>query len=437
MSQYNSLIILAINLGIVLGVSFENITKSKFAFKERIILGVSLILEILFWHFTLDFLLTPGLLITLFFVNKIKNKNKNGKSLFYAFLVLLNYFIVDSIIRIICVVVFKDNNLHNTYSQITYVAFSSFFTIILSRIIGQAIKSNTQGEKSKNYKEYFILGNVLFSFVIVSISCILNRILNITDARIYIVNLVLFLVCILSSVFLVYIFNMYSLKETEILIKDVEIKRIEEYSKSIEDLYENIRKFKHDYKNILMSLDYYIKEKRYVELEKYYKQNILATESFVIQEDYTIKLKNIKIISLKALLASKLIKASNNKINVFIDIPDEIADIPIDNNIDILRVFGNLLDNAIEGATETKAKTLSFGAIYRGNSLVFIIQNSCKSDIPPVFKLLEKGASTKGNNRGLGLYNIKEILKKYENCTLSLEINDNIFNVELWLRLLK
>jgi two-component system sensor histidine kinase AgrC len=435
MISYSSFIILMITLGVVLEISFINITNSRFNLREKIILGAALISEIIILRSTIDFLLVPCLFITLFLINKIKNKYRNWKNCFHIFLVLLGYFIVDAIVRIVCVIMFQDIDLKNSYAQIIYIVLSSIFYIILSRFIGQIIKSNLDGDKRRNYKEYIILGNVLLSFIVIAISCIIYKMLNITDTRVYIVNLILFFVCILSSVFLLYLFNMYSSKETEILLKDAEMKNIEEYSRFIEDLYENIRKFKHDYKNILLSLDYYIKEKQYNELEQYYMENILATESFVAQDDYTIKLKNIKIISLKALLASKLMKASIHNINVFVDIPEEIATIPIDNQIDILRVFGNLLDNAIEGSLETMEKRISFGAIYKGNSLVFIIQNSCKSDIPPVFQLLKKGTSTKGNDRGLGLSTVKEILNKYENCTLNLDIHENVFTVELWLRL--
>jgi two-component system sensor histidine kinase AgrC len=219
----------------------------------------------------------------------------------------------------------------------------------------------------------------------------------------------------------------------ELSIREEEVERMEEYSKTIEELYENMRKFKHDYKNILLSLYEFIEEKKYDDLEKYYKENILETESYVNSSDYTIKLKNIKITPIKALIASKLIRATNNKINVFVDVSDEILRIPI-NYIDAIRILGNLLDNAIEGALETEEKCLNFGVVYKGSSIVFIIENSCRQDIPPIYKLLEKGFSTKGNNRGMGLSSVKQIVNEDENLTLNIEVNNGIFRIELWMR---
>lgn len=231
-----------------------------------------------------------------------------------------------------------------------------------------------------------------------------------------------------------YLYNKYNVKNLELMLKSEELRKIDEYSKTIEHLYESMRKFKHDYKNILLSINYYIEQKQYYELEQYYKNHVLTTKSFVETNDYAFSLRNIKISPLKALIASKLITANNNKINVFVDITEEIEKIYID-HIDAIRLFGILLDNAIEACIETEDKKLNFGAVYRGNSLVFIIENSCIPNTPPIFKLMEKGFSTKGEGRGMGLINVKEILGNYENSTFNIEVMDEFFRVEIWMRL--
>lgn len=426
-------LIYTIVMGIIFAVSFDNITKSRFSFIERIILSSGIVLGTVITIFTVDVLFFPFILTTFFLVDKIRNKRTNLKSGLNSVLVLLNFFICDVIANIINTILFDNKSRESIFGYTFYLILTSVFAITFSKIIQFTIQKDISRDKTKSYSYYFVLGNVIFSLLIVSLSFITNKVLNVTDVRIYLIDLLLFLAYISSSIFMSYIFNKYTLNEMELSIREEEVERMEEYSKTIEELYENMRKFKHDYKNILLSLYEFIEEKKYDDLEKYYKENILETESYVNSSDYTIKLKNIKITPIKALIASKLIRATNNKINVFVDVSDEILRIPI-NYIDAIRILGNLLDNAIEGALETEEKCLNFGVVYKGSSIVFIIENSCRQDIPPIYKLLEKGFSTKGNNRGMGLSSVKQIVNEDENLTLNIEVNNGIFRIELWMR---
>ncbi|WP_455797754.1 GHKL domain-containing protein [Clostridium butyricum] len=45
----------------------------------------------------------------------------------------------------------------------------------------------------------------------------------------------------------------------------------------------------------------------------------------------------------------------------------------------------------------------------------------------PIYKIYEKGFSTKGENRGLGLYSLKEITSKYNNVFLDTVLENNEF----------
>jgi two-component system sensor histidine kinase AgrC len=49
--------------------------------------------------------------------------------------------------------------------------------------------------------------------------------------------------------------------------------------------------------------------------------------------------------------------------------------------------------------------------------------------------MFEKGFSTKGENRGVGLNNVKDILaNRYKNVILNTSIEDEMFKQELWIR---
>ncbi|OPX45961.1 sensor protein CitS [Ruminiclostridium hungatei] len=428
-------VVFYIILAITFVLSFENITQKHLILKNKLILSGILFFSVTISRFTSDFLNLFIIIVTFLAVDIVKNRNSKLWSIFNVFLVLFTYFIVDAVVRNLCVIFLGSDNAQGRLFQYSYYIFGALITVLFSKTLGKVIKTDYWESNTKDIRKYIIIGNVIFSFIIASVSIVVNKALNVTDTRIYIVNIAIFLAYIISSIFTLTIFNRFVVKEAELSIREVEMKKIEEYTRTIEDLYNSIRKFKHDYKNILISMNEYIEGKRYAELEEYFRDNILKTESFVTSNDYAIKLANLKIPSLKALICSKLIHASNNQINVFTDIRENIEDIPI-NIIDAIRVLGNLLDNAIEEAIYTDEKRLNFGAVYKGNSLIFIVENTCRPSTPPVFKVVEKGFSSKGPGRGLGLVNIKGIINSYENCTLNIEIDNGSFKAEVWMRII-
>ncbi|OPZ90271.1 MAG: Sensor protein CitS [Firmicutes bacterium ADurb.Bin419] len=433
MNQTLLMIIMSFCTGFILIMTLGYIVNKPFSLPENGLFGSCMSLLIAISCFTIKILMPFIILIYLFVINKLSYKFSYVKSILFSILVSINYFVCDALGNLLCRIIFGKRNDHMLL-PLVYIMLTCIMAISISKLLGKIISRDKKEDISKNNTTYFIMGNILISFVIVSINYITNKFLNVKDIRIYIANLILFISYIIYAIFMSYLYNKYNVKNLELMLKSEELRKIDEYSKTIEHLYESMRKFKHDYKNILLSINYYIEQKQYYELEQYYKNHVLTTKSFVETNDYAFSLRNIKISPLKALIASKLITANNNKINVFVDITEEIEKIYID-HIDAIRLFGILLDNAIEACIETEDKKLNFGAVYRGNSLVFIIENSCIPNTPPIFKLMEKGFSTKGEGRGMGLINVKEILGNYENSTFNIEVMDEFFRVEIWMRL--
>ena len=256
--------------------------------------------------------------------------------------------------------------------------------------------------------------------------------LNINDIRIYAINFILFVSYLTCNILMSYFYNQYLIKQTELFNNKMDMERLQEYTTNVENLYNNLRTFKHDYKNILLTLNHYIENKDIDSLEKYYKENILETGLLVDTKDYKVKLKNLKNIPIKSLVLANIAKAESQNINIDIEVMEPILHFNI-NTVDLSRLLGIYIDNAIEECEFTKEKKLSIAFILRGLSTVIVIQNSCRDNIP-LFKINEKGFSTKGENRGLGLYNAKKIVDKYENCLVNTNIENNIFTLELWIR---
>lgn len=379
-----------------------------------------------------------SILLLLFILIKLDiyfNKVSKVLAILTSILVLINYFISDAIVNLF-LKAFINTSLNSTLF-ISYIILSSILAMILSIILSKLLNINCFNYilNYKNFKfnkQMFLILTILFSLFSIAITFITYNILNINDIRIYAINFILFVSYLTCNILMSYFYNQYLIKQTELFNNKMDMERLQEYTTNVENLYNNLRTFKHDYKNILLTLNHYIENKDIDSLEKYYKENILETGLLVDTKDYKVKLKNLKNIPIKSLVLANIAKAESQNINIDIEVMEPILHFNI-NTVDLSRLLGIYIDNAIEECEFTKEKKLSIAFILRGLSTVIVIQNSCRDNIP-LFKINEKGFSTKGENRGLGLYNAKKIVDKYENFLVNTNIENNIFTLELWIR---
>lgn len=108
--------------------------------------------------------------------------------------------------------------------------------------------------------------------------------------------------------------NVYKnvVSEYDIKLEREKNKQLNLYTKEIEELYNSLRTFKHDYKNILTSMSLYISEKDIDGLEEYFKKTVLPTDLIINNNEFSIaSLQYVELKELKALLAMKQIEAKN------------------------------------------------------------------------------------------------------------------------------
>lgn len=203
-----------------------------------------------------------------------------------------------------------------------------------------------------------------------------------------------------------------------------ELGQLEKYADSLEDVLHDMRIFKHDYANILSTLQGFIEEEKYEELKTYFYRDVCAYSDKLLQMNTRLSLLGrIKITPLKGMISSKMLKALAEQIDVFVDIEEDIHEVDI-SALDLCRIMGILLDNAIEAARETTEPIIRLGIVSRKDKVLFIVQNSCPERTPPIYKMFEAGFSTKGENRGIGLPAVRELLdRKYPEAILDTEID--------------
>lgn len=231
---------------------------------------------------------------------------------------------------------------------------------------------------------------------------------------------------IISTVLIINIIKAH-MEKVDIEMRQDSYNRLQEYTNQIENMYSSLRSFKHDYSNIMLSMSGYIEANDMEGLRDYFDKEILPLSKNITKNTAHInQLINIKTTELKSIISSKLLYAIELNINVGIEVTDEVTSIPMD-TLDLCRVIGIFLDNAIEATLETDWPTIRFALINLDTEYIFIISNTFLEKGIPYATLSKPNVSTKGINRGIGLYNAHEIIAKYNHVFLDTEIKNKSF----------
>lgn len=188
-----------------------------------------------------------------------------------------------------------------------------------------------------------------------------------------------------------------------------------------------LRRFKHNYDNTIATVNGYIINQDIISLQKFIAE-IIDEKSNSDLKNY-INLDMLKDSGLVGLILTKLMYAERLHINFSINIQNEIKE--IDMKISHLsEVLGILIDNAIEAASETDDKKVDLLIADFEELVQFEISNSINL-VPDRLKMFEKGWSTKGENRGVGLWILQNILLKYKNVVLNTFVQNERVKQEL------
>ena len=202
---------------------------------------------------------------------------------------------------------------------------------------------------------------------------------------------------------------------------------MERYSRHIEELYKEVRSFRHDYSNLLTSLRLGIEEEDMEQIKEVY-DSVLKDSSEKLQDNkYDLgRLVNIRDKALKSLLAGKFLKARDKKIVFNVEVPEEIQ-VEGMRLLDFLTIVSILCDNAIEASAEASQPHVSIAFLKNGAQETFIIENSIKEEDIDISEIFSFGASSKGEERGVGLYTVMKIVESHPNTSLNTTCKNQVF----------
>ncbi len=217
------------------------------------------------------------------------------------------------------------------------------------------------------------------------------------------------------------------LEQIQTEAKQKAMQDLQDYTRNLEAMYNSLRSFKHDYVNILLSLSGYIEEGDLDRLKDFFESKIFPTKNLITGGDYKLnQLSNIGVLEIKSLLSAKMIYAHESGIDITIDIPDKVESFLID-TVDLARILGIFLDNAMEATLETEQPQIGLNIIRNKTSVSIIISNRFPDNGVMLHKLKQKGFSTKNGHQGIGLWNAQKIISSYDNVLLETTMKCDYF----------
>ncbi len=225
--------------------------------------------------------------------------------------------------------------------------------------------------------------------------------------------------------------SIYSLTRAfKLLSTTQKLESAEEYNHTLHILHDNVRGFKHDFDNIVTTIGGYIKTEDMKGLKNYYSQ--LVDDCQRVNNLYILNPDIINNDGIYNLLTKKYNEADSKDIKVNITILLDLSTLKM-KIYEFARILGILLDNAIEASAECEEKiiNLTFRDDIKNSRQLIIIENTYKNKDVDTDKIFEKGISEKENHMGLGLPEVRKIIKKNNNINLYTSKTENFFSQQL------
>lgn len=198
------------------------------------------------------------------------------------------------------------------------------------------------------------------------------------------------------------------------------------YIQTLEEVQRDVRRFRHDFKNLMAGVELQAEEGNIEAVQKYISDVTGDFERQVGKKIFQItQLGNIHLPELKGLLAVKILQMREKGIPVRLEADQPVTQVKIPVR-ELCRAVGILLDNAMEEMEEMlreeEETNEAFGTepgevavlfCVSEETLRILVRNPARKVVPPSL-LGQEGYSTKGPGRGLGLASLRRMVEAYD-----------------------
>lgn len=415
---------------IALSIAFININPYRLSIKKHLIMIFSIFILLIISYKFIP-VLAPILIYIIPVLFIYTETHRAFESLLIGILMSVVIILTDNLTSSIFLYILGENFMSSSFGHSITCISIILILFIVSKYIGKLFITYKKFILENYKSKYFILFGVVLLITFMLFYFNINW--NTSSNPVYLtkVNGLVFISygIIITLIFIILIF--FIKKEANFKYKQIQLDNLKEYTDNLEKLYTDMRKFRHDYINIISTMATFIEDRDMNALEEHFNKYIYPLNKKINKNNYKLGLlKNLHLSEIKGLISAKVIHAQELGLDMIIDITEPIYEINM-NIIDLSRMLGIILDNAIEASIESNEKRANIAFINKNSSVIIVLINTFNGDIPPISKLFKEGFSTKGENRGLGLSNLKEIISKYTNISLDTSINKNEFIQEI------
>ncbi len=352
------------------------------------------------------------------------------KSILVEFIPLAFIVILDLLLDKVYSIVFhlNYNQIYNIPIYRVSLILIIYFVIYLLYYIFKRFHINisTLDNLSKSKKRELIINLILAAFVMATefyLIMFYNNTLPVTIVLLNILSLIAYFSISITSF----------IRTAQLEVASQNLEEEKSYNKTLTILHDKIRGFKHDFDNIVQAIGGYVETNDMEGLKEYYSH--LQKDSARVNNLSLLNPSTINNPAIYSLLTSKYFTAKDAGIEienfeVFVDFKDLEKHIRI---YELSRILGILFDNAIDASKESDEKILNLWIRNEPNRNRYIIKisNSYKDKSVDTDRIYEKGFSSKGENRGLGLWEVRQFIKKSKNLNLFTTKDDDYFTQQL------
>ena len=308
--------------------------------------------------------------------------------------------------------------------RISYLLLTYLLLFIVALIIRYRKLNLEIIEDLDRKNKYIIIANLAFGLITLLIQAIITF---------YYTNTLPIIITFLSFLSLLAYFciSIYSFtRMMKLTLTTRKLQSAEEYNNTLRILHDNVRGFKHDFDNIVTTIGGFIRTNDMKGLEQYYLQ--LEDDCQRVNNLYILNPEVVNNDGIYNLLTKKYYEADSKDIKVNITFLLDLSKLNM-KIYEFARILGILLDNAIEASSECEEKliNLTFREDTNNSRQLIIIENTYKDKNVDTEKIFEKGVSGKQEHTGLGLWEVRKIIKKNKNINLFTTKNEKLFIQQL------
>ncbi|MFB9768725.1 sensor histidine kinase [Lactiplantibacillus modestisalitolerans] len=203
------------------------------------------------------------------------------------------------------------------------------------------------------------------------------------------------------------------------------LKQMSVYNELLRQRNQELHLFKHDYQNVLLSLAALLKEKDYAELERYFNEEVLPGGQALGANTELDVLRHLESPVVSGMIYAKHHLAAGRGVQLSVSIIETI-NLPDVSQVRLVRILGNLLDNAIDAAERADKQVALTIEKQAPQAIIFKVQNQIPPKDTVDLNVIKKGRfTTKRGHLGYGLSSIEQLVTS--NMRVDYELQEGQF----------